>query len=188
MHINVWIPCFSRDQTIIGTIFKSSNNRLRLSYTWGEHSFLPSFHHLQASTSAAFTHSPLSASQLQLLTVSLWFPLPLKLFKGSWYDHTSQPIIFLSFSSVQSLSHVRLFATPWTAARQASLSITNSQSSLKLMSIKSVMSCNHLVPFSSCLQSFPASGSFQMSQFFVSGGQSFGVSASASVLPMNTQD
>ena len=49
-----------------------------------------------------------------------------------------------SFSSVQSLSHVRLFATPWTAARQASLSITNSQSLLKLMSIESVMPPNHL--------------------------------------------
>ena len=45
-----------------------------------------------------------------------------------------------------------------------------------------------LVPFSSCLPSFPASGSFQMSQLFASGGQSIGVSASASVLPMNTQD
>ena len=45
-----------------------------------------------------------------------------------------------------------------------------------------------VVPFSSCLQSFPASGSFQMSQFFASGGQSIGVSASASVLPMNIQD
>ena len=45
-----------------------------------------------------------------------------------------------------------------------------------------------VIPFSSCLQSFPASGSFPMSQFFTSGGQSIGVSASASVLPMNTQD
>ena len=45
-----------------------------------------------------------------------------------------------------------------------------------------------IIPFSCCLQSFPTSGSFQMSQFFVSGGQSIGVSASASVLPMNTQD
>ena len=45
-----------------------------------------------------------------------------------------------------------------------------------------------IIPFSSCLQSFPASGSFQMSQFFASGGQSIGVSASPSVLPMNTQD
>ena len=52
---------------------------------------------------------------------------------------------FVSFSSVQSLSHVRLLATPRTAARQASLSITNSQSLLKLMSIESVMPSNHLI-------------------------------------------
>ena len=51
----------------------------------------------------------------------------------------------LRFSSVQSLSRVRLFATPWTAARQASLSITNSRSSPKLMSIESVMPSNHLI-------------------------------------------
>ena len=94
-------------------------------------------------------------------------------------------------SSVQSLSRAWLFATPWTAARQASLSITNSQSLPKLISIESAMPSNHLVlchPISSCPQSFPALGSFQMSQLFVSGGQSVGVSASASALPMNTQD
>ena len=50
-----------------------------------------------------------------------------------------------SIQSVQSLSHVRLFATPWTAARQASLSITNTQSLLRLMSIESVMPSNHLI-------------------------------------------
>ena len=95
-----------------------------------------------------------------------------------------------SISSVQLLSHVRLSVTPWTAEWQASLSITNSQSSLKLMSIESVMPSNHLIlccPFS-CHQSFPASGSFPMSQFFTLGGQSIGVSASASVLPKNIQD
>ena len=78
------------------------------------------------------------------------------------------------FSSVQSLSHIQLFVTPWTAACQASLSITNSQSLLKLMSIESVMPSNYLIlclPFSSHFQSFPASVSFQMSQFFASGGQ-----------------
>ena len=79
-------------------------------------------------------------------------------------------------------------ATPWIVARQASLSITNSWSLLKLKSIKLVMPCNHLVPFSSHFQSFPASGSFSKSQFFTAGGQSIGVSASASVLPMNIQD
>ena len=95
------------------------------------------------------------------------------------------------FSSVQSLSRVRLFATPWTAAHQASLSITNSRNPPKLMTIELMMPSNHLilfVPFSSCLQSFPTSGSFPMSQLFASGGQNIGVSASASVLPMNTQD
>ena len=98
---------------------------------------------------------------------------------------------FLQFSSVQSLSRILLFSTPWTAALQASLSITNSQSLLKLMSIESVMPSNHLIfchPFSSRLQSFLTSGSFQMSPLFTSGGQSIGVSASASVLPMSIQD
>ena len=164
-----------------------------------------------------------------------------------------------SVQSVQfSCSVVSDSATPWTAAHQASLSITNSWSLLKLMSIVSIMPSSHLIlcrplllpsskflslfltqfssvtqscstlcdpmdcstpgfpvhhqllelaqthdhrvgdaiqpshpplsPFSSCLQSFPASGSFQMSQFFASGGQSIGVSASASVLPMIIQD
>ena len=94
-------------------------------------------------------------------------------------------------SSVQSLNRVRLFATPWIAARQASLSITNSQSSFRLTSIESVMPSSHLilfVPFSSCPQSLPASESFPMSQLFAWGGQSTGVSALASVLPKNTQD
>ena len=144
-------------------------------------------------------------------------------------------------------SCVQLFATTWTAARQASLSFTVSWSLLKLMSIELVipspsspkarvtifssvqfscsvmsnylwphglqharLSCpsptprvysnscplswwchptisSSVVPFSH-LQSFPASGSFQMSQFFTSGGQSIGVSSSTSVLPVNTQD
>ena len=95
------------------------------------------------------------------------------------------------FSSVQLLSCVQLFATPWTAARQASLSITNSRSPPKPMSIESVMPSNHLIlcrRFSSCPQSFPASGSFQMTQLFSSGGHSTGVSASTSVLVLNTQD
>ena len=96
-----------------------------------------------------------------------------------------------SISSVQSLSHVRLFETPWIAAHQASLSITNSQSSLKLMPIESLMPSaisSSVVPLSSCPQSLPGSGSFPMSQLFAWGSQSIGVSASTSVLPMNTQD
>ena len=62
---------------------------------------------------------------------------------------------------------------------------------LKLLPIESVMPSNHLypvIPFSSCLQSFPASGSFPRSQFFTSGGQGIGASATTSVLPMNIQD
>ena len=78
--------------------------------------------------------------------------------------------------------------TPWTEAHQASLSITKSQSLLKLMSIVLVMPptiSSSVILFSSCLQSFPASGSFPMSWCFTSGSQSFRTSASASVLPMN---
>ena len=95
------------------------------------------------------------------------------------------------FSSIQLLSHVQLFVNPCTAAHQASLSIINSWSLHKLMPMELVMASNiisSVIPFSSCLQSFPALGSFQMSPFCLSGGQSIGVSASASVLPMNIQD
>ena len=75
---------------------------------------------------------------------------------------------------VQSLGHVRFFATQWTAARQTSLSFSISWSLLKLMSIELVMPSNHLilcVPFFSCPQSFPASRAFSMNQLFASGGQ-----------------
>ena len=89
---------------------------------------------------------------------------------------------------VQSLSHIQLFVTPWTAACQASLTFTISWCLLRLMSIESVMPTilSSGVPFS-CLQSFPASGSFRMSWIFASGGQSTGASASVSVLPMIIQ-
>ena len=82
-------------------------------------------------------------------------------------------------------------ANPWTATFQASLSITNSWSppnSCPLSRWWHPAISSSVIPFSSCLQSFPASGSFQMSQLFASGGQSIGASASTSVLPMNTQD
>ena len=87
-------------------------------------------------------------------------------------------------AAVQLLSRVLLFVTPWAAACQASLSIINSQSLLKLMSIESVMPSNHPIL---CCPLSPAAGFFPMSQFFISGGQSIGVSASASVLTMNIQ-
>ena len=104
-------------------------------------------------------------------------------------------LLFVYWSIVavvfQSLIRVQLFATPWTAACPASLSFTISQSLLKLMSIESLKPSSHLVlcfPFSSCPQSFPTSWSFLMNWLFTSGGQSIGVSAAASVLPMNIQD
>ena len=105
--------------------------------------------------------------------------------RGAWQAAVHQ------FSSVQSLSCVWLFATPWTIACQASLSITNSWSHPNPCPLSrwchSTISSS-VIPFSSCPQSFPASGSFQMNHFFASGGQSIGISASASVLPMNIQD
>ena len=105
-------------------------------------------------------------------------------------DHLCYPRS-LTVTVVQLLSRVRLFVTPWTAACQASLSFTISRNLLKFMSIESVMPSNAIscsaALFSFCLQSFPASGSFPMSQLFISCGQSIGVSASTSVLPMNIQ-
>ena len=99
----------------------------------------------------------------------------------------SSPLVWedrLSFSqSVQSLSSVWLFVTPWTEACQAFLPITNCPSSRWCHPTIS----SSVIPFSSCLQAFPASGPFRVSQFFASGSQSIGVSASASVLPMNSQ-
>ena len=94
------------------------------------------------------------------------------------------------FSSVQSLSHVRLFVTPWSVACQASLSITNSRSLLNSCtsswwSPPTILSS--VIPFFSCLESFPASGSFPTSQFFASSGQSTGGWTSASVLWVNIQ-
>ena len=91
----------------------------------------------------------------------------------------------VQFISFQPLNCVLLIVTPWITACQASLSITNSQSLPKLMSIQP---SHPVIPFSSCPQSLLASGSFPMSQLSTWGGQSIGVSASASVLPKNTQD
>ena len=97
----------------------------------------------------------------------------------------------ICLSSVQLLSHVWLFATPWIAARQASMSITNSRNLYN--SCPSSWWCHpaissSVVPFSSWSQSLPATGSFPMNQLFASGYQSTGVSASTSVLPKNSQD
>ena len=98
---------------------------------------------------------------------------------------------FLSFSQFSLVSHVQLIVTPWTAAWQASRNspvpgVHSNSCPLSRWCHPAISSS--IVPFSSNRQSFPASGSLQMSQFFPSGGQSTGVSASTSVLPMNTQD
>ena len=105
--------------------------------------------------------------------------------------HNGVYLSIYPISSVQSLSHVQLFATSWAAAHQASLSIINSWSLHKLMSNESVMLSKHIIlccPLCLLAQSFPVSGAFQINQFSTSGGQSIGVSASALVLPTNIQD
>ena len=98
----------------------------------------------------------------------------------------------IQFSSVRLLSCVQLFATQGLQhTSQDSLSITKSWSlphSCPLSWWCHWTISSSVIPFSSCLQSFPASWSFQISQFFISGGQSIGISASALVLPMNIQD
>ena len=111
--------------------------------------------------------------------------------------HTYMPYLYIYLpyeilNSVLLLSCVQLFATPCTTAHQASLSITNSQSLLKLMFIQSVMPSNHLIlccPLLLLPSIFPRIRVFSNEKFsFASGGQSIGVSASASVLPVNIQD
>ena len=97
----------------------------------------------------------------------------------------------MKFSSVQSLIHVRLFAAPWTAA--ARHPCPSSTHRVYPNSCSSSQGCHPIIsssviPVSAFPQYFPALGSFLMSQLFISGGQSIGVSASASLLPMNTQD
>ena len=112
------------------------------------------------------------------------------IFKIFWFMKEYSPTIDIQFSSVQSFSHVQLFATPWTAAHQASLSITNFRSWCKLTSTSQWCHpaiSSSVVPFSSCPQSLPASESFPMSQVFAWGGQSTGVSAWASFLPKKSQ-
>ena len=121
------------------------------------------------------------------------------LYKYPWNDHQrsrcSQNLRQIStvdaqWRSDQLLSHVQLFATPWIAACQASLSITNSRSSLRLTSIESVMPSSHLIlcrPLLLLPPILPASESFPMSQLFAWGGQSTGVSALASFPPKKSQ-
>ena len=137
----------------------------------------------------------MNKESLSKVYVSVW-----KRIRSSWSflnkQHFSEAqfwdYVFSTGSSVQFRSVAQSCPTlcePRTSACQASLSITNSQSWLKLMSIESVMPSNHLILCHTLLQPsvFPKSGSFPVGQFFASGDQSIGVSALASVLPMNIQ-
>ena len=103
----------------------------------------------------------------------------------------SEWVYTCAYIFISQFSHIWIFVTPWTPALQASLSITTPR--VYSNSCPSSRWCppiisSPVIPFSSCLQSFPASGSFPMTQFFASDGQSVGASTSASVLPMNIQD
>ena len=106
-----------------------------------------------------------------------------------WLSHQGSPFCFIG--SVQLLDHVRLFATPWTVARQASLSITNPWNLLKLMSIKSVMPSNHLIlcrPLLLPPSIFSSIRVFSNKTVLHIRWPKYWISASVSVLPMNIQD
>ena len=133
---------------------------------------------------------------LHKLRVQLWswFILTFQINDLRLFLHSlaRSPVSLFKFNlpnSVQSLSHVWLFFAPWTAVHQASLSITNSWSLLKVMSIESVMPCTHLIlccPLLLLPSVFPSTGSLPVSQFFASVSQI--IVASAPVLPVNIQD
>ena len=124
-----------------------------------------------------------------LLYIGFYFLFALSLKFASVKVPPRGSTCLIGFVIVQLLSGVWLFATPWTATRQASLSFTISQSLLKLMSIESMMPSIHLILCHPLLLPlvFLSIGSFPESQLFPSGGHSIGVSASASVLPVNIQ-
>ena len=112
-------------------------------------------------------------------------------FPVSPYTHQYLLLSFFisQFSSVQSFSHVQFFVTHGLQyTRLPCLSPTPRACSNSYSSVMPSVVSSSVVPFSSCLQSFPASGSFPVSQFFISGGQNIGASVSASVLLMDIQD
>ena len=128
--------------------------------------------------------------QFQFIVTGPMYSMLPHLYFSSLAPYSVLPHLYSSFNSVQLLSRVRIFATPWTAARQASLSIIKSRGLPKLMSIELVMPSSHPIlcrPLLLLAQSLPASV-FSMSQLFTWGGQSSGVLALASFLSKNTQD
>ena len=128
---------------------------------------------------------PMGQASLRTPTSSGHSEIGWPCWRCSFNDHE-----YIQFSSVQLLSRVRLFATPWITARQASLSIStpgvHSDSRPSSQWCHPAISSS-VIPFSSCPQSLPASESFPMSQLFAWGGQSTGVSALASFLPKKSQ-
>ena len=139
---------------------------------------------------------PVSFPCTWLLALASYAVLIIIFYLSVWIDmvtHHDERLLEsgdVKLPSVQFSRSVMTDCDPMGCSTPGFLSITNSWSLPKLMSIESVMPSRHLIlrhPFSSCLQSFLASGSFSMSQFFPS-GQRIGVSASTSVLPMNIQD
>ena len=127
------------------------------------------------------------------MNIQVWFPLGFTALISLQFKGISRVVSNATgqFSSVQSLSHVRLFATPWITTHQASLSITISRSSLKLTSVKSVMPSSHLILCHPLLLLTPIPPSIRVfsneSKLFAWRGQSTGVSALASFLLKNTQ-
>ena len=124
--------------------------------------------------------------------VSVWKITSLNLMFSGSRENLPLKLIMTISQSVQSLSCVRLFETPWMAAHQASPSITISRSSLSLTQTPSspwghLAISSSVIPFSSCPQSLRASESFPMSQLFAWGGQSTGVSALESFLPRTSR-
>ena len=127
---------------------------------------------------------------LEAWSLSHWatWEVPIRTLTSSF--RTSFHLSIHQIRSDQSLSRVRLFATPWIAALRASLSITNSRSSLRLTSIESVMPSSHLIlchPLLLLPSILPRIGVFSNESVLLSGGQNVRVSASTSVLPMTIQ-
>ena len=161
--------------------------------------FLPRSKHLLISWLQSPSAVILKPKKIKSLTIAIVSPTichevmgPDAMILVFWFCFCFFDLSFLNVQfSVQLHSHVWLFATPWTAACQATPSINNFWSLLKLMSIESVMPSKHLIlcrPLLLPFSIFPSIRSFQMSQFFTSGGQNIGVSASATFFPMNIQD
>ena len=139
----------------------------------------------QAHTDMSSSSETVGTPAVSLMALNIYY-------SGPFFQTFQDPVFeaIYQFSSFQSLRHLQLFVTPWTAARQllcpspTPRACSNSGPSSRWC--HPTISSSVILFF--CLQSFPASGSFPMSRLFASGGQSLGVSALASVLSMNIQD